>query len=593
MKTLKNLVFVFAFALSFVSAMSMTKASASEVTEPTQGEETTPGDTTHGEETTPSEGTQGESSSTGIALEYIAYDAEMIVLTADKQVYFQIVKSNTQTTGLKPANWIRAAKDTQGRYCIDFSATANSKDAFFAVTTDCTEGTAEKVITVDAVVKSMKIGLNYGTETITNGLTDIISTLNIKGIESDADDAEADPKDYALVWKRGANGYWDSDYHFDQLQWDMLKASNSTLYVATYGTIENGSGEQAEIEPFRLSKETKVKIPKSAKAPTVKVDFVKGTVALKNGMQVREVGKEAWLNVSPYDKSEDNAEIFNADATVTTKTKVSNVVVGDLVTALETEVAAGDEIALEVRTAATTKKFPSNIGVVKFNTPAAAPTVVEDTVAITYKEANKTEKIAAEYVIDFSKFFTPAEGTNYSQYEYVLVGKESDGLNLAKQKWTKLPEDSKVNLAKNIGKDTKYFKSTDEKTASGVVKYESITAIYIRLAAVKATKTTAGVFASAYDVASVEVSKEQEYTVGITMVEGITVSYSIGDGTKKNAKAGDEVTVTYELAEGYELTSIVVKDAKDQTVSFAEGKFVMPASNVTITASVQAAEATE
>ena len=59
----------------------------------------------------------------------------------------------------------------------------------------------------------------------------------------------------------------------------MLKASNGTLYVAIDGKVANEKTTE-----FRMSKEAKVKIPKSAKAPTVKVDYVKGTLGLKNGM---------------------------------------------------------------------------------------------------------------------------------------------------------------------------------------------------------------------------------------------------------------------------------------------------------------------
>ena len=65
----------------------------------------------------------------------------------------------------------------------------------------------------------------------------------------------------------------------------------------------------------------------------------------------------------------------------------------------------------------------------------------------------------------------------------------------------------------------------------------------------------------------------------------ITLSYDSEKGTVTSepagkAKAGDEVTIS---VSGGEADTIVVKDADDQDVAFADNKFTMPASNVTVT----------
>jgi len=511
------------------------------------------------------------------------YTAEYIDVTSDKQVFFQIVKA-ADTSEVKAANWIKAAANGTNKYAVDFSATANTKDVFYALTVDATLTKPDKVVAVDAVIKSAKMTLNYKTETLTSGgtgLYEIIGGFEVKGVDK-ADDKKWDPeKDgalntlYTLNWKRGANGTWAAASAFDQLNWDMVKASNSTLYI----NVSAKKGEKG-MDAFRPSKETKLKVPKAAKAPTVKVDYVKGTLGLKNGMQVRVNNNAVWMDVVAYDKTATGKDVFAlATANAKTQTKVSGVAVADFITAvkdsklLNIDVAAGAEITIEARTAATNKKFPSNSGFLKVVAPKAAPTVAAQEVAVTYTEADKTNKVDAAYVLDFSKLFTKASDANYDAYEYVFVADDKDGVNLSKQKWTKLTGDGKVNLAKSIGKDYKYYKKDEAKTAS-VVKYEAIDAIYIRLAAVKGTKDVAGVFASDYGIIEVAVSKAAATTPTPTPTEGagenteFTVTFTVDDASK--------VTELKVADENASLTNKTVKAAKDATVTFkytaADGK---------------------
>ena len=589
MKKFKNLMLMLAFALFFVGAMSITKASA---TDPS-GEQN---------QTSPSP----SPSTTPAAAKIVAapqYDIEVIEVTCDEQVYYQIVKSAEQKSDLKPANWIKAAKQ-DNKYYIDFSATANGKDAYFALTTDNTKGDAAEVAVVDSVIKSIKVGLNYKTEEITKGLADIITTLNVKGVEPGDDKPEGTAADYQLNWKRGANGTWAGATSFTQLQWDMLKASNGTLYVAIDGTMKDGKDDVS----FRLSKEAKVKIPKSAKAPTVKVDYVKGTLALKNGMQVRVGADLDWMDVIAYDKTaQDNGAFALATAGATTSKKVSTVAVADFVAAVkddkllnqDDDVKDGAEVTLTVRTAATNKKFPSMEGTVKLVLPKAAPTVPTQAVALTYTKADKENDIDAAYELDFSKLFTLPDGGKYSQYEYMFVADKADGTNLAKQKWTKLTDDGKVNLAKYIGKEYKYFKAADEKTATGLVKYEAIKAVYIRLAAVKATKEVTGVFASAYGVAEVAVTENVpviEYTLTSDSKNPAAATFKVGDTAATKAAKDATVEIVYTATEGKEIDAVTYTvEGSDTpvTVTATDGKytFKMPEGNVTVTITEKTAAA--
>ena len=484
------------------------------------------------EEQNPSQGSTGTGKITEDAIT-IEYPLERIVVSCDSQVYYQIVKSNDQKTGLKTANWIKAAKQDK-KYYIDFSGTANGKDVFFALTTDNTKDAASIVATVDAVIKSVKVGLNYKTEVISDdkGLADIIASLNVKGVESADNNDEGTAADYSLLWKRGANGAWAGAADFEQLDWDMLKASNGTLYVAI-----NGKNADKTTTAFRMSKEAKVKIPKSAKAPTVKVDYVKGTLALKNGMQLKVNGDADWMDVVTYDKASTEKELVFAlakDAKKTSK-KVSAVAVADFVAAVkddallnqDDDVAAGKEITLTVRTAATDKKFPSMEGTMKLVLPEAEPAMTEST-SIRCTAADKTNDVEAEFEINFANLMLSAEGIKYEEYEYALVGKIADGVNLLKQKWTKIPSDGKVDLSKSIGKDYSWFKEGEDKATK--FKYEDMDGILVRKAAVKATKEANGVFASAY----------RTIDVTVMVTESESSSQNPGDDTEWDLKQAED-----------------------------------------------------
>lgn len=558
-------------------------------------------------------------------VEIVYYDesrGEVINVESASQVYYQIVKSAEQKTGLKPANWIRAAKDGQ-KYCIDFSATANSKDAFFALTTDNTKGNADYVATVDAVIKSVKVSLNYKEEVLKLGLADAITELDIKGADSkdntkgvvanSADNAkdifktDAEASVYSVLWKRGANGSWKSAEKFDKIQWDMLKASSGTLYLAIDGKYNPADGK-AEFVPFRTSKEAKVKFPKAAKAPNVKVDFVKGTIALKNGMQVRLASNPVWMDVIAYDKTAENKGTFAlASADLKTNKKVSNVLVSDLIAAISDEdllnidVAASSGVSLFVRTAATNKKFPSLESTLTFETPAAKPAVAAST-AITYTKADKTKNVVANFIIDFTVIQSAGiQDGAYAAYEYILADKAEDKVDFAKQKWTKCPADGKLNLSSKIGKT---YTCALEGGTKATVKYEDTSVIYFRKAAVKADakKNIEGAFASDYATANVVISAKATATeedtklyalIAVTETPDAIATIKVDGKEALKATANATITLTYTATdpEKKEVDSVIISyqvgtnppTETELTLENGVYSFTMPAADVSIT----------
>lgn len=525
------------------------------------------------------------------------YPTETIGVTCDKQVYYQVVKSEAPGK-LKPANWIRAAYDKEKSiYRIDFSSVANGKDAYFALTTDNTAEEATEVAVVDSVIKSVKVCLNYRTEEIENGLADVISTLNVKGVDAGDNNDKGTAAEYSLKWKRGANGKWTGAEAFDQLQWDMLKASNGTLYVAIDGKVKAAEeGKEAEVTLFRLSKEAKVKIPKSAKAPNVKIDYAKDTIALKNGMQVSIDGKK-WMTVSPYDKNETTREHkFYSDSTTVTKTKVSTVTPQELVDAVNTnnldscQYGSNVDIVLLVRTAATDKKFPSASTTITFKTPAARPeyttAAANGQYPFSYTVADKTAGITAEMTMDVSKLIDKGNEEDFSKFEYVLLDKSvgETEVDLLKVKWSPVPADGKVDLSGKIGKTYKYTKIDK---SSATVKYEDSTFIVLRRKADKENE----LFASKYREIGIQFIKAKFVDIKVT-AQNATYKVVVGENEATKAKAGDKVTVTYTVGEGYKLSDTgVVVTGYDGEVTKTDGKVeftVKGDAEVTVTINTEA-----
>ncbi len=527
----------------------------------------------------------------------IGYADETIRVTCGMQVYYQVVKSEEPGT-LKPANWIKAAYDATNKvYSIDFSSVANGKDAYFALTTSKEATEATEVAVVDSVIKSVKVGLNYRTEEIENGLANVISTLNVKGVDGGDNNDKGTAAEYSLKWKRGANGAWTEAEAFDQLQWDMLKASNGTLYVAIDGKVKAAEeGKEAEVTLFRLSKEAKVKIPKSAKAPTVKIDYAKDTIALKNGMQVSIDGKK-WMTVSPYDKNETTREHkFYSDSTTVTKTKVSAVTPRELVDAVNLnnldscQYGSNVDIVLLVRTAATDKKFPSASTTITFKTPAARPdyttAAANGQYSFSYTVADKTAGITAEMTMDVSKLIDKGKEEDFSKFEYILLDNAvgATEVDLLKVKWSPVPADGKVDLSGKIGKTYKYTK-TDKSSAT--VKYEDSTFVVLRRKADKENE----LFASGYREIGIQFSAAKIVDVKVT-AQNATYEMVINEKEATKAKAGDKVTVTYTVGEGYKLSDTgVVVTGYDGEVTKTDGKVeftVKGDAEVTVTINTEA-----
>ena len=82
----------------------------------------------------------------------------------------------------------------------------------------------------------------------------------------------------------------------------------------------------------------------------------------------------------------------------------------------------------------------------------------------------------------------------------------------------------------------------------------------------------------ASDVTITVTFKKAEYKITVSDAIGGTVSVS-----QIVANAGEEITITSAPHDGYSLGTVSVKDSDDNVIDVAEGKFIMPTNNVTVT----------
>ncbi len=311
-------------------------------------------------------------------------DLDNFYIVIDGTVYYQTVKKADDTP--KAKNWVPAAvKD--GKSYIDVSGVTKSTVFVFAVKGDATEKVG-KAFELNLNVGKVKATLDYKKEfpaEIKEALATVEITVGrettkyVKGDEEKGFDKIA----YTLEWKKGANGAWVKDAEGFDVAYQSMKSSNGTLYIRT--------AKDGELP----SKEAKVKLAKVAAAPNVKVDHLKGTLAIKAGM---EFDYEGTTYYATGKKSDGTATTNFAKTEQFSKTGTKEIGVDELVKEFELE--AGAEVVLKVRTSATEKKYASYYTVVSFKAPAAAP----EAFAITIGEGDKltfdTKATDYEYCVD-------------------------------------------------------------------------------------------------------------------------------------------------------------------------------------------------
>ena len=359
------------------------------------------------------------------------------------------------------------------------------------------------------------------------------------------DGTETLSSDYHFQWRKGATGKWvlwsdTSDQNKFSISYQTLKASNGTLYIRAFKNQDKDS----QIDGL-FSKEVKVKIAKTAKAPTVKIDYAKGTLAIKNGMEFRYNGKTYYVPATNKD-AESEVRITDDATITTTKTKVASISLEEIVTLFN--IPDGKPFVLEVRTSATEKKYASYYYKV---TGLVAPS---DPVGEITTELTKDSKDKPILKVSFPET---------DKYEYYLSSVEVTDFSAVKFTTAKA---TAVDIKNTANKDA----STKKTLAPAAGQY-----LYYREAGNKNTSTfpskTACICVGICKV-NLVLDNSPEYGV-----ENITVKYS-ADGTEKTLEAGENTVATGE----YE---IVVDTSKWNEFNAEEQMIILTVDGVRVKAS--------
>lgn len=355
----------------------------------------------------------------GIVSAYVLYKTEEIEINATKQVYYCQLKKG-DVTSVKPAELIPAVKNgTFELYYIDISTIATSKQNFIGLATTLTPGADGMVpvmpISINAAAKKVDFQINWGVEGDAAKSYGILSRVVITGSDgvTTTYDHTGEKKVTTLPiqWRKGSNGDWNDIDKLSRVKWETMRNSGAVLYFRIAAIDQTG---QKTGQPF--GKEFKIKLAVT-KAPAVKLDAAKLTLALKNGMQFRVTGQNdsKWKTILPVSKDgKDGSAIRDTSLTTTfdpyteqTKTKINAISLADCYAALGISEPSGTEtVSIDYRMAATNKKPASRTGVIVVPSQTAAPTMTFTAdekgyviSGITKAAADLTENPAFEYTL--------------------------------------------------------------------------------------------------------------------------------------------------------------------------------------------------
>ncbi len=171
--------------------------------------------------------------------------------------------------------------------CVDLSKMNVTKDAYLAVKTDKDE--IPVFVKIDAAPKTLKAELNSGTGEVVfkvNGT----ATTNVEayGLGHFSQDNKGEKKFYIneTLQYQGATKYWCVPGN----EYDTTDKKNIKTIKDLTDDKKNGKDATLVTIGQFPSKQAKLSIPKQANGPAVNVDYVKGTVKVKAGVEVRTVG---------------------------------------------------------------------------------------------------------------------------------------------------------------------------------------------------------------------------------------------------------------------------------------------------------------
>lgn len=323
----------------------------------------------------------------------VTYEPATDTIKSDQKAVAYILKKADGVTLKSTATGIDLAANTAVSLTDDLGIKATNKDIYLyvvseAITKDVTS--AKPTFTLKGQqAKKLTGTINY-TKADTATATGVLSAVAV-----DKDNKTiADP---SIVWSTEEAGIYEAVDSFTGEELADRLANGATIYIKMLGN-----------STYRTSKAVKVKIAKQSKAPSVKLDVKKSTIALKNGYDFVLAAKTGenyaladgakWCTVLPYLKDSGNANAIVPNANVTTgyipldkkdaaaktsataytKTKVKALSLVDLAANLSTTekpIKLADGFSFGVRKSATNKKPASAVTWCDLQAQAAAPVI--------------------------------------------------------------------------------------------------------------------------------------------------------------------------------------------------------------------------
>lgn len=423
--------------------------------------------------------------------EKILYDGEKDIITVQNggssavTIYYGYIPSSTKAVAKTEFGTLTIAASSEGAIKLG-SDTKLSK--VNAINKEVTLFITADVPTDGAVTYTANVTVKPNTNKL-NGV-DFLYNYAYAGNTSEAISATVKDGSTAVTVTGGAILYkfadadpWQVGTTFTGNVLSGKIGAGANVQVALKGTSGNASATNLT----RPSAVKKVKIAKAADAKAVKIDYKKGTVAIKNGYdvyfsatQVSGSALEAnFIRILPHNKDAATGAAVNYTA-LSTNATVANVTTnaaayipeakcsadnkakytGTKVASVALALPAGSTNYLYVRKSATTKAPAQKYQEMELTGPAAAPAIVSMSATGNLPAVGSGTAVNAEFKEGSKIKLSSALDLEFT----VVVGSEYANIDTTSLKWTSVKKDKEIDLVGALSKVS--YKLEGQKKAS-------------------------------------------------------------------------------------------------------------------------------
>lgn len=367
------------------------------------------------------------------------YDKESMTVygkSGTKKVYVSVVKNGKEGTA--------EIYDANGEY-----------EANVDLSTYVAKGTELKIYTDTDKTNKVSVKIPAQEKKVKAALKDDCIEFSIGGTAVTNDKVEY--RTATTGYKR-AGKYKSDTKKVDSYKVDKYYKKGATLFVrraASNPAIKVTA--VAEADGYFASKDAKLKIKAEAKAPTIKVDAVKGTISFPKGTQYKFT--QGWLNdvshqsVITFDDMKEYTKALDAKKDMTIDEFMSTATKGGIVTSGSSAFISSlhnpsEAAIIEVRTAATATKIPSKVAEVKIpwqKVITSTAAITKGNFEITFDYADKKKTRDAEKVEQYEATGLTIKNASSASLQYAIVD-SADATTIQVKDWKTL----KNNISKKF-----------------------------------------------------------------------------------------------------------------------------------------------